>query len=66
MNEDRKTKLTLEIGSNKFSWESAYEDCSVTDILEALHGLLVGQTFMSETVIQGMKEYVEEHDYELS
>jgi len=51
-NEFKGTRLTLEIGDVKMTWESPYDDHSMSDILEALRGLAVGQTFLDETFVR--------------
>lgn len=59
------TKLTLQIGENTTTWETPYTDCTVEDILWGLYGLMTGQTFIPSSIIEGMKDFVEEHsDYQ--
>jgi pyridoxine 5'-phosphate synthase PdxJ len=56
------TKLTLQVENTIFSWETNCNDCSVGEILQGLHGLMVGHSFCSETVLKGMRNYVEENE----
>ena len=59
------TRLTLQIGENTTTWETPYSDCNVEDILWGLYGLMTGQTFIPTSIIEGMKDFVEEHsDYQ--
>lgn len=52
MEENKGTKLTLEIGGVKVTWESPYQDHSVSDILDALRGLMVTHTFVDESFVR--------------
>ena len=64
MNSQNKfTKLTLEQQDRKLTWEVPYEDVSVTEICEALYGILIGMTFAPETVAKGMKNFLEENGF---
>lgn len=47
---ERKTKLTLLIGSNVVSWENDYTDNSLEDLFNAFEGLLVTHTFNQEQI----------------
>lgn len=60
--EKKITKLELTIGDTKVSWEVPYIDARASDLIEAFAGLLVAQTFRQETIVNNMKEYVEEHE----
>lgn len=55
-------KLELTIGDTKVSWEVPYIDASASDLIEAFAGLLVAQTFQQRTIVNNMREYVEEHE----
>ena len=53
---ERKTKLTLLIGSNTVSWENDYTDNSLEDLFNAFGGLLVTHTFNQEQIRQFLVE----------
>ena len=53
---ERKTKLTLLIGSNTVSWENDYTDNSLEDLFNAFEGLLVTHTFNQEQIRQFLVE----------
>ena len=55
------TKLTLEIDEVKVTWESPYTDHSVEDILTALRGLMVTQTFIDESFVRSCGELYDEN-----
>ena len=54
------TKLTLQIGDTVTSWEVGHQDISIDDLLQALHGLCVSQTFISHSFVNGCRDYYEE------
>lgn len=58
-----KTKLIFETDDNRYIWESPYSDVGMDDILNAIYGLCVAATWQPTTVIQCMKDFVEEHEY---
>ena len=60
------TRLIYENNDNRFIWESPYSDVSMEDILNALYGILVADTWLPVTVIECMKDFVDEHSYLLS
>lgn len=56
-NETKPTKLTLEHGSGKMSWEGPW-DASLNDIMEGFIGCLRGITF-GDWVVKSIKEWCE-------
>lgn len=58
--ENQGCKMSLIMNDSKMSWETGQWDCGMEELLEAFYGLCVGQTFCPETVLKGMKEFVEE------
>ena len=61
MEEFKGTRLILEIDGEKAVWESPYKDHNVTDILQALRGLMIVHTFLDESVIRGCRELYDEN-----
>lgn len=62
MNKETQTRLTLECNDgHRYIWESPYFDDSIDTILYAFHGLLVTAGWNKETLIDAMKDFVEEH-----
>ena len=60
---EKKTKLSLLIGSDTVSWENSYTDNTLEDLFEAFEGLLVTHTFAQESIhkfiiekAEGLKE----------
>ncbi len=52
MEEFKGTRLTLEIDGQKAIWESPYRDHNVSDLLQALRGLMVTHTFFDESFVR--------------
>jgi hypothetical protein len=53
-------KITIENYGKKMSVETEREDIDVFEYMEIFYGLLISATFSHETVLSGMKEFVEE------
>lgn len=64
MDEKQITKLTLECGNNKLSWEVPYNDSNIDELCQAFYALCIGITYLPQTVIRGMKDFVEENSFE--
>lgn len=62
MIDEKKTKLTLQIGDTITSWEVPYEDISVDDLMDAFQGLCVGQTFVPESFWRACRDFYLEHE----
>ena len=60
MEKDRFTRLTLEQSDRKIVIERPYEDVNGDDMIHMLETVMVGMTFLPETVYRSMKERVEE------
>lgn len=57
-------RITLEMYDKKFSFECKHDDLTATECLEAFKALMIGETFLEDTVIDAMNEIVEEYkDY---
>ena len=54
------TRLTLEQSDVKIVIEKPYEDVSGNEMVEMLETIMVGMTFLPETVYKSMKDRVEE------
>ncbi len=55
------TRFTVEQSDKKIVWETPFEDISGEDCITALETLMIGLTFLPQTVVRSMKEYVDEH-----
>ena len=56
-----KTRLVFENYDKRFIWETPYNDVTIEDVLNAFYGMMVSATWLPETVISGMQNFVEEH-----
>lgn len=54
------TRLTLEQSDTKIVIEKPYEDISGNEMVEMLETIMVGMTFLPETIYKSMKDRVEE------
>lgn len=54
------TRLTLEQSDTKIVIEKPYEDVSGNEMIEMLETIMIGMTFLPETVYKSMKDRVEE------
>lgn len=54
------TRLTLEQSNTKIVIEKPYEDVSGNEMVEMLETIMVGMTFLPETIYKSMKDRVEE------
>ena len=54
------TRLTLEQSDTKIVIEKPYEDVSGNEMVEMLETIMIGMTFLPETVYKSMKDRVEE------
>lgn len=61
LKEPRITKLSLLIEDREVTWSVPYNDVTATELLEAFIGLLVTQTFIRESILGAMEEYLEDH-----
>lgn len=65
MNEEKQiTKLTLECGNYQVCWEVPYNDATIDELCQAFYSLCVGITYLPQTVINGMKIFVEDNSFE--
>lgn len=54
------TRLILEQSDTKIVIEKPYEDVSGNEMVEMLETIMIGMTFLPETVYKSMKDRVEE------
>ena len=54
------TKLTLQVGDEKVSWEVTKEDCTAREIIEGLYAVMLGTTYFKETIIDAMDQFVKD------
>ncbi len=59
------TRLTIEQPDFKVSWEVPYEDVSIDEMIDGFNTLMIGITFLPETVKKGMAEWLMDHAYDL-
>jgi len=64
-NDKVKTRLVYETENDRYIWESPYMDVDMQDILDAFFGMLVSATWQPSTIIDAMKDFVDEHNYML-
>lgn len=55
------TKLSLEIHGEKMSWETPSDDLSASELCEAFYQLMIGSTFISDSIINGMKKVINDY-----
>ena len=60
-NDKVKTRLVYETENDRYIWESPYMDVDMQDILDAFFGMLVSATWQPITIINAMKDFVDEH-----
>lgn len=60
MTDQTPTRLTLEAYGNKHSSELSW-DASISDILDSFYGLCVSATFTPNTILERMKDWLDEH-----
>lgn len=63
MQNDKFTRLTVEQSDRKLTWEVPYEDVGGEEVVQACASLMFGLTFLPITIIQSMRDYVEENKY---
>ena len=57
--EQKGTKLTLQIGGTKISWESPSEDHGMDDLIDAFQGLCIGLTWLPITFVKSIGQWYE-------
>ena len=61
-NDKVKTRLVYETENDRYIWESPYMDVDMQDILDAFFGMLVSATWQPSTIVNAMKDFVDEHN----
>ena len=60
LNENPRTKLTLESWGKFHSFETSYSDMDATELVEAFYGLMVSATFSEVGTLEVMRDFAEE------
>jgi hypothetical protein len=61
MSKETQTRLTLECNDgHRYIWESPYFDEGIDNIIEAFYGLLIASGWKPESIIDALREFVEE------
>ena len=55
------TRITLESGVRKVSWEMPHSDVDIYELIDAFYALLIGITWHPDTVKAAFENWVEEH-----
>ena len=64
MEKENFTRLTLEQSDRKIVWEVPYEDVTGNDLMQAIETIMVGMTFIPDSVYRSMYEYAKERLHE--
>lgn len=60
LNENPRTKLSLESWGKTHSFETSYSDMDTTELVEAFYGLMVAATFSEVGTLEAMRDFTEE------
>lgn len=60
LNENPRTKLSLESWGKTHSFETSYSDMDATELVEAFYGLMVSATFSEVGTLEVMRDFAEE------
>lgn len=52
------TKLTLQVGDEKISWEKPEDDYYAIDIVDGFYRVMLGTTFSRETILKAMQKFI--------
>ena len=52
------TKLTLQVGDEKISWEKPEDDYCAIDIVDGFYRVMLGTTFFRETILKDMQKFI--------
>lgn len=52
------TKLTLQVGDEKISWERPEDDYCAIDIVDGFYRVMLGATFLKETILENMQKFI--------
>lgn len=55
-------KITIENYGKKMSVETDHEDVDINEYMDIFYGLLVTATFSPETVLNGIKDFIEDKE----
>lgn len=58
-NEEKITKITMQVGDVTTTWETPFTDCTMDDLLDAFVGMCVAHTWLPVTVYETMKDFAE-------
>jgi len=52
------TKLTLQVGDEKISWEKPEDGYCAIDIVDGFYKVMLGTTFFKETILKDMQKFI--------
>lgn len=55
------TRLTLEQNNLKITWEVPYDNINGEDMMNAIKTIMIGMSFLDDTIYQAMFDYVLEN-----
>ena len=56
----KKVSILIENGDNTYTWEASVIDNNIEAIMQGLYGLLVSLTFMPDSIVDTLGEWLEE------
>ena len=59
-NEEKITRITMQVGDVTAKWEVPYTDCDMNDLLTAFAGLCISHTWLPVTVYTEMERYAKD------
>ena len=59
-NEEKITRIKMQVGDVTTKWEAPYTDCDMDDLLTAFAGLCISHTWLPITVYEEMKRFAED------
>ena len=59
-NEEKITRITMQVGDVTTKWEAPYTDCDMDDLLTAFAGLCISHTWLPITVYEEMERFAKD------
>lgn len=56
----KKVSILIENGDNTYTWEASVIDNNIEEIMQGLYGLLVSLTFIPDSIVDTLGEWLEE------
>lgn len=56
------TIFSMQCYDRKVTVEINHSDISASDAIESFYAVMIGHTWLPETIIKAMKEFIEEHE----